>query len=90
MALPIAAILAGVGRGIVGAAPKIAQGASRTAAFTETAGNATGRMITRAAVSSDGDKPAPSPKPVQAAAPEDLSQSVAKVAEFQVGRGYGG
>jgi hypothetical protein len=32
MALPIAAILAGVGRGIVGAAPKIAQGASRTAA----------------------------------------------------------
>lgn len=90
MALPIAAILAGVGRGIVGAAPKIAQGASRTAAFTETAANATGRAITRAAVSRGDDSPTPAPKPVQPVAPADLSQSVAKVAEFQVGRGYGG
>jgi hypothetical protein len=84
MALPLAA-LAAVGRGIIGAAPKIAAGASRTAAFTETAGNAAGRMITRSAIrggGSDDSKPTAQP----ASTGVDLSQSVARTAEFQVGQ----
>jgi hypothetical protein len=86
MALPLAA-LAAVGRGIIGAAPKIAAGASRTAAFTETAGNAAGRMITRSAVSgggSDDSKPTTQAQPASTGV--DLSESVARTAEFQIGQ----
>jgi len=86
MAVPLA-ILAAVGRGIVGAAPKVATGASRTAAFTETAGNATGRMIARSAVRSGGsDDSKPTTQAQPASTGVDLSQSVARTAEFQVGQ----